>query len=289
MTRSRLVWVNTCRPSSGYINTHVKLIVRKKVGTSNRVLLTLAPYDFYPPPSPSAQLKEVTPISITFDVNIPKTFNGPPVQEIEVQYSNAQPRKVRVGTMDSKIEIVLDGLTPGTAYNVKVYARNEVGLSPEYSLPTQTLQARKPYPIVVRSSPYGEYPLKFDLQWNTPNNGGYPISSVYVKYAQVEVFPNKSASGEFQKKQLLSGWIGPIKVDGAATAYQINSLRPSTHYEVEVTAVNNKGTSDAKSFIFVTGKVPDSGHVGSFAQFLLPSKLVLTMATVLWACLGILL
>lgn len=47
------------------------------------------------------------------------------------------------GTMDSKIEIVLDGLTPGTAYNVKVYARNEVGLSPEYSLPTQTLQASK--------------------------------------------------------------------------------------------------------------------------------------------------
>ncbi|VDI33233.1 neural cell adhesion molecule [Mytilus galloprovincialis] len=207
-----------------------------------------------PPPSPSAQLKEVTPISITFDVNIPKTFNGPPVQEIEVQYSNAQPRKVRVGTMDSKIEIVLDGLTPGTAYNVKVYARNEVGLSPEYSLPTQTLQARKPYPIVVLSKPYGDYPLKFNLQWNTPNNGGYPISSVYVKYAQVEVFPNKSASNEFQKKQLLSGWIGPIKVDGAATAYEINSLRPSTYYEVEVTAVNNKGTSDAKSFIFVTGK-----------------------------------
>ncbi|XP_063440129.1 neural cell adhesion molecule 2-like isoform X2 [Mytilus trossulus] len=207
-----------------------------------------------PPPSPSAQLKEVTPISITFDVNIPKTFNGPPVQEIEVQYSNAQPKKVRVGTMDSKIEIVLDSLTPATSYNVKVYARNEVGLSPEYSLPSKTPAARKPYPIVVSSKPYGDYPLKFDLQWNTPNNGGYPISSVYVKYAQVEVFPNKSASGEFQKKQLLSGWIGPIKVDGAATAYQINSLRPSTYYEVEVTAVNNKGTSDARSFIFVTRK-----------------------------------
>ncbi|XP_052063320.1 neural cell adhesion molecule 2-like isoform X2 [Mytilus californianus] len=207
-----------------------------------------------PPPSPSARLKETTPISITFDVNIPKTFNGPPVQEIEVRYSNAQPRKERVGTMDSKIEIVLDNLTPGTAYNIKVYAKNEVGLSPEYSLPTQTLQARKPYPIVVRSKPYGDYPLKFNLQWNTPNNGGFPISSVYVKYAQVEVFPNKSASNEFQRKEYISGWNPPITVDGAATAYEITSLKPSSYYEVEVTAVNNKGTSDARAFIFVTSK-----------------------------------
>ena len=80
----------------------------------------------------------------------------------------------------------------------------------------------------------------------------------------MEVFPNKSASNEFQKKQLLSGWIGPIKVDGAATAYEINSLRPSTYYEVEVTAVNNKGTSDAKSFIFVTGK----GKIGLIVTML---------------------
>ncbi|CAC5416243.1 NCAM [Mytilus coruscus] len=196
-----------------------------------------------PPPSPSAQLKETTPISITFDVNIPKTFNGPPVQEIEVRYSNAQPRKERVG---------------------------------------------KPYPIVVLSKPYGDYPLKFNLQWNTPNNGGFPISSVYVKYAQVEVFPNKSASNEFQRKEYISGWNPPITVDGAATAYEITGLKPSSYYEVEVTAVNNKGTSDARAFIFVTSKVQSSGYVG-FAQALLPSKLVLTMATVLWACLGILL
>jgi len=30
--------------------------------------------------------------------------------------------------------------------------------------------------------------LRYNLQWNTPSNGGYAITNIYIKYAEVSTF-----------------------------------------------------------------------------------------------------
>jgi hypothetical protein len=50
----------------------------------------------------------------------------------------------------------------------------------------------------------------------------------------VEVFPNKSQSNEFQKKDEISGWyeVKPA-LAGDVTTYEITGLKTSTNYEVK--------------------------------------------------------
>ena len=240
------------------------------------------------PESPSTNIKDPTPTSLILVVSIPNAL--PRVTKISVNYANLpNPIERPISQGQKQVEVYVAGLSARTQYNFLVTARSEVGSSPELSLPYTTLAPRRPYPITVISRPIGDYPLRYNLQWNTPSNGGYAISNIYIKYAEVEVFPNKSQSNEFQKKDEISGWyeVKPA-LAGDVTTYEITGLKPSTYYEVKVTATNIEGSSDEKPMIFLTSLVQGSGYIG-FAQALLPSKLVLTMATVLWACLGILL
>jgi len=67
------------------------------------------------------------------------------------------------------------------------------------------------------------------------------------------VFPNKSQSNEFQKKDEISGWyVVEPALTGDVTTYEITGLKPSTYYEVKVTAANVEGSSDEKPMIFLT-------------------------------------
>jgi hypothetical protein len=118
--------------------------------------------------------------------------------------------------------VELSGLTNGTAYTVKVKARNEIGFSTEAAAPTSIIPATVPQPPTLQSITPGDSSVS--VIFTAGDNGGSPITNYLY---------STNAGSSFTA-------FNPAQTSSPAT---ITGLTNGTQYIVSLKAVNDVGSS----------------------------------------------
>ncbi|XP_033758701.1 neural cell adhesion molecule 2-like isoform X2 [Pecten maximus] len=193
---------------------------------------------------------ELTPTTARFSVQVASVTNGPPPTDVVVEYGTGNVTEVDLDRNGPTI-VEIENLKVSTAYTFHFYAKSEAGRSLAEPVSVTTLAMRKPYPAEIMSKTFSDQSTKYLLQWSLPKTGGAPILNFNIRYRQVSVLDEKTVDNKYQRNQPVTGWfeVAP-KPRGGSSTKLLEDLNPSSYYEVEVTAVNLKGTSEPRAFIF---------------------------------------
>lgn len=84
---------------------------------------------------------------------------------------------------------ILSNLIPRAKYQFSVAARNVVGDGPwktaDYIMPEETVP--EPPKIKTRDESLSEYPDRFEVRWEIPNDNGKPIQKYGIRYFRVSI------------------------------------------------------------------------------------------------------
>ncbi|HEV2449358.1 MAG TPA: fibronectin type III domain-containing protein, partial [Thermoplasmata archaeon] len=123
-------------------------------------------------------------------------------------------------------EANLTGLVDGTGYYVSVEASGATGTGP-LAAPVVAIPAGVPYPPTSVSA-VGSGPSSITVRWAAPaDDGGANLSGFVVSYAFDAIGP----------------WVA-VSAPGTSDQLVLGQLSPSTHYYIEVSAVNSVGTGN---------------------------------------------
>ncbi|XP_061189297.1 neural cell adhesion molecule 1-like isoform X2 [Saccostrea echinata] len=213
-----------------------------------------------PPASPSVLVVEVTPNTADFTVQFSSMANAPPPKRLKVTITSSPPQAMDpqyfdVGVVNGnpkEVKVALTGLTPSTSYTFEFAGESDAGIGVSTTKTANTPSAREPYKVVIQNPLRdGEYPNKYNLQWETPKDGGSPIQSVRICYRRVKVRPELSPTNEYQFVEQITGFVCN-DAQPQQSSYMLTNLEPSTHYQVNIQARNQKGDSEDSFFIFKT-------------------------------------
>ena len=159
-----------------------------------------------------------------------------------------------VGHTDTTLTATISGLTNGEDYDVRVAARNSVGVGDfvQSSISPST-QPEAPTNLVLTPGN-----SQITVSWTAPSSGGADITGYHLQY----------------KESTSLTWINSGH-SGTGTSFTIISLTNGTSYDVRVAAINDNGTGD-----YVDGSTTPRTMPGA------PENLVLTRGnaqiTVTW-------
>ncbi|XP_056011523.1 neural cell adhesion molecule 1-like isoform X5 [Ostrea edulis] len=225
------------------------------LGSTNRTI-RLRKAD--PPASPSVDDILITPNTADFSVRFSSVSNAPPPKRLKVTITpnqNEDPKYFDVGVVDGNpkpVMVSLTGLIPSTTYVFEFAGESDAGPGVANSMTRNTPASRQPYPVVIKNSLQdGQYPNSYNLEWETPKDGGSPIKYIRICSRRVKVRPDLSPENEYQFVEQITGFVC-IEAQPQQTAYNLQNLEPATYYQINIQANNNKGDSDNSFFIFKT-------------------------------------
>jgi neurocan core protein len=238
----------------------------------------------------SVSVKEVSPNMVILDVVPPRQNGGKEVIGYRIEYGHrlmdfaigykesraelTSTPSTRPSASPSKEELVVENLRPSTNYTFLIRAKNEVGVGHAVQQTVATLPVRTPYPVRIVSPRTGREAFSYTLVWDTPKTGGKPIQKYIIKYRQVDpVSGTKTSSGAVARDD----WHSTITISDSMheprVEYVLEGLTPMTHYEVEIIAQTNLGTSLPTKFVFSTSEVPPrKSGVGSGASAIMHQR-----------------
>ncbi|XP_047738432.1 fasciclin-2 isoform X2 [Hyalella azteca] len=212
-----------------------------------------------PGPVTSVKVDKITATTITWRILEPHDNGGRPITSFLVQYKlrNMAWDDAEASSWTKGSAYTLERLLPKEHYVFRFAAKNEVGISewsgekseqmPEVTVPEEPL-------IFVNDEgvnfvPYTDH---YDLQWKTPLDNGDPINYFTVIYYQVV----EDGSGGWKT---LGAKIEKTVEFPGVTTYQIQKLRPDTHYRIELRAHNSIGYSSPAELVIKTAHGSPAG------------------------------
>jgi len=229
-------------------------------------------------PGDLLQVKFVTTTAttITFDFVGPADDGGLPIDAFVVQYKNnsqdtwEQSGKERVWVVGGHKSVamheplikpadnpyILEDLEPLMTYTFRFAVKNQVGYSqwsapqeyrmPKIAAPEEPVFIGRMINKVVSSSYHDSY----ELLWKIPNDNGAHIQRFQIIFFSVR---NDSKSGVIEDGQVKK----TINIDDPTTVkYNLNGLKASTLYRVELRAYNEIGYSAPAEILVRTAKNP---------------------------------
>jgi neurocan core protein len=207
-----------------------------------------------------------TPTAIVLLIEPPDEDGGMPVLGYRVEYSDipddnsavtvdgtGPPYETLSATESEGTIVKLENLKPSTTYELRVRAKNEVGVGSPLRYVVTTEAIRPPYPVEITSSRNGEHTSQYRIVWSKPNTGGRPIKEYEFRYKQIEFRDGQviaSVNPVWSSKQREDRHVHPMQ------DFELDGLQPNTHYLLQVRARNDVGWSEySENFIFRTAPV----------------------------------
>ncbi|KAK2191593.1 hypothetical protein NP493_50g02002 [Ridgeia piscesae] len=209
-------------------------------------------------------VKESTPTLVVLTVTPPADDGGNRITRYQVAYDSHSEEfalnNMRTST-NKQQEIRIENLQPSTTYIFKVRARNEIGFGSALEHTYVTEAVRQPYPLILLSDPLGMYPHEYTIQWEKPRTGGIPIQEYQFKTRKVQV---KEKDGSWTMEKPLEDWnVMRVEDDPEAPMlyYRLQGLKPTTFYQLEVTARNDIDWSLANAEFIFKSSTADGGLI----------------------------
>ncbi|KAF8774755.1 Fasciclin-2 like protein [Argiope bruennichi] len=201
---------------------------------------------------------KVTSTTITFRLMGPGNTGGLPITHYIMKYRNANdPEQNSVLVEWAKdTPYILSDLKPRAKYHFSVAARNVVGDGPwknaDYIMPEETVP--EPPTIITEQETISNFPDRFEVRWEVPNDNGEPITQFEVRYFKVERGINGWSQKDKAIERIIRSW-------ESNPSYELVGLYPDTYYKIEIRATNKIGNSLPESVVIRTraGEVND-GH-----------------------------
>ncbi|CAL1289653.1 unnamed protein product [Larinioides sclopetarius] len=201
---------------------------------------------------------KVTSTTITFRLMGPGNTGGLPITHYIMKYRNAndpEPAAILV-EWAKDTPYILSDLKPRAKYHFSVAARNVVGEGPwknaDYIMPEETVP--EPPTIITEQETISNFPDRFEVRWEVPNDNGEPITQFEVRYFKVERGINGWSQKDKAIERVIRSW-------ESNPSYELVGLHPDTYYKIEIRATNKIGNSLPESVVIRTraGEVND-GH-----------------------------
>ncbi len=189
------------------------------------------------PRAPTLAAADSAPGTLTVTWRVPHS-GGSPITGYRVRWGkdatsvswNGSGNGVLAGD-ESARSYVITGLDGGAAYQVQVAAVNALGTGPWSSSATATLLSAPGAPAAPTAA-VGSAAGSLDITWAAPSsNGGSAITGYRVRWGQDAASVAWNASGD-----------GVLAGDQNTLSYAITGLETGTAYQVQVAAVNARGT-----------------------------------------------
>jgi titin len=183
--------------------------------------LTLAPQA----PTGLAVVTEAsTATSVQVSWTAPVDNGGSAITDYKIEYStNGTNWSTLTRTASATTSATLAGLSPGTTYQVRVSAKNAIGVSAGHATGAVTTLAMAPASLSVSNITS----TSLRLTWTAPlSNGGAPIRGY-----KVEISSNGGTT-----------WTAIDRPESTSLSYTVAGLTRATEYQFRVSAVNSGGT-----------------------------------------------
>ena len=151
---------------------------------------------------------------------------------VQVASAGSTPNWSTINSAVSSNTYTITNLLPGNSYQVRVAARNALGVG-AYSTPVTAIVyglPAAPTGFTLAQASIGSA----TLSWTAPSGNGSTISDYRISY------------------QVGSGAITNISTGSTTTSYRLNNLTPGVQYTVTVAAINQAGVGTASTPITVT-------------------------------------
>lgn len=218
---------------------------------------------------------KVTSTTITFRLMGPGNTGGMPITHYNMKYKLADQKDdpVKEETWEKDAPYILSNLIPRAKYQFSAAAINVVGVGDYkeaiYVMPEETVP--EPPIIKTRQETISEYPDRFEVRWDIPNNNGKPILKYGIRYFKVE--------------RGLKEWTQVEKavernVDADFLNFVMSGLMPDSYYKIEIRATNEIGNSLPESVVIKTSKgETNDGHT-SLPDEELPIAIIIAIVLV---------
>ena len=214
-----------------------------KLPNGNTKYVTYTPVVKTVPSKPRAVVVTAGYSRLTVTWTVPADNGNSPISDYLVQYSSNGGSTWTPFTdpVSSATSCVVTGLTNGTEYIIRVYARNAIGDGPISDIPSPVKPVGEPGPPTSVVATRGNASLA--VVWVAPaNNGGSAITDYLVKYSS-----NNGST--------FTNFVHPVST---ATACTVTGLINGTPYVIKVIAKNaiGIGPASANSAPVVPATVP---------------------------------
>ncbi|XP_077990672.1 neural cell adhesion molecule 2-like [Glandiceps talaboti] len=207
------------------------------------------------PQSPEMIVESIYPDSVVLSYVDPADTGGWPIDGYKVVIKQGPTGTETEYTYVKGEQIDVTGLMSVTTYMVKLACHNPVGYSAYSDYETfTTLELRGPYEPEITTAPSTQMPRSYNLEWKKPRSGGSDIQYYQMRYRELYFTEDGKPAGS-------SRWSNEKnKLSSDLVAFMIVNLKPETHYELDLWAVNNIAPGDVNNWFFTTGRaVPTAG------------------------------
>ncbi|KAG8199050.1 hypothetical protein JTE90_021062 [Oedothorax gibbosus] len=221
---------------------------------------------------------KVTSTTITFRLMGPGNTGGLPISYYIMKYKIAnEPNEFEVTVEWAKdTPYILSDLKPRAKYHFSVAARNVVGEGPwqnaEYIMPEETVP--EPPAIITEQETISDYPDRFEVRWEVPNDNGEVITMFELRYFKVE--RGIKGWGQVDKaiEKTIRNW-------DRNPSFELTGLYPDTYYKIEIRATNKIGNSLPESVVIRTraGEVTD-GHISTLDEQVVSLPIIIAIVLV---------
>ncbi|GFR04942.1 fasciclin-2 [Trichonephila clavata] len=199
---------------------------------------------------------KVTSTTLTFQLMGPGNTGGLPITHYIMKYRLAsEPEQASTIVEWAKdMPYILSNLRPRATYHFSVAARNVVGDGPwktaDYIMPAETVP--DPPTIITEQETISNYPDRFEVRWEVPNDNGEPITQFEIRYLKVERGIKGWSQVDKAVERSIRSW-------ESNPSYELVGLHPDTYYKIEIRATNKIGNSQPESVVIRTraGEVND--------------------------------